>query len=67
MYRAALLAGLCSIAIHPNIAQVLWSALIGATFVGFIPVEERQLIAARGEAYRAYMRATPWRLVRGIW
>jgi protein-S-isoprenylcysteine O-methyltransferase Ste14 len=67
MYRAALLAGLCSIVIHPHVAQVLWCLLIGGTFVLFIPVEERQLIAARGDAYRAYMHATPWRLLRGVW
>ncbi|HLK11974.1 MAG TPA: hypothetical protein VKW76_11380 [Candidatus Binatia bacterium] len=67
MYRAALLAGLCSIAMHPHAAQVLWCLMIGGTFVAFIPVEERQLIAARGDAYRSYMQATPWRLVRGVW
>jgi hypothetical protein len=67
MYRAALLAGLCSIVIHPHPAQVLWCLLIGGTFIAFIPVEERQLIAARGDAYRTYMQATPWRLLRGVW
>lgn len=67
MYRAALLGALCSIVIHTNAAQVLWCVLIGATFVGFIPIEERQLIEARGDAYRAYMQATPWRLFRGVW
>jgi protein-S-isoprenylcysteine O-methyltransferase Ste14 len=67
MYRAALLAGISSIVIHPNVAQVLWCLMIGATFVGFIPVEERQLLEARGDEYRAYMEVTRWRLVRGIW
>ena len=41
--------------------------MISATFVLFIPVEEAQLIAARGDAYRAYMQKTQWRLVPGIW
>lgn len=67
MYRAALLAGLCSLVIHPNLAQVLWVLMVGATFVGFIPIEERQLIEARGEAYLGYMQQTPWRLMRGLW
>jgi protein-S-isoprenylcysteine O-methyltransferase Ste14 len=67
MYRAALLAGLCSIVMHPHAGQVLWCLLIGGTFIAFIPVEERQLIAARGDTYRLYMQATPWRLLRGVW
>ncbi len=67
MYRAVLAAGLCSILIHTNLAQALWCALIGSTFVAFIPVEEGQLIAARGAAYPSYMQQTPWRLMRGLW
>jgi protein-S-isoprenylcysteine O-methyltransferase Ste14 len=67
MYRAAILAGLCSIVIHFNAAQILWCLMIVGTFVGFIPIEEAQLRAARGEAYRAYMQRTPWRLMPGIW
>jgi hypothetical protein len=66
-YQAAILAGLCSLLIHPNFAQLLWCLLIAGTFIVFIPVEERQLIAARGEAYIAYMQKTPWRLVPGVW
>ena len=67
MYRAAIMAGLCSIVIHFNAAQILWCLMIAGTFVGFIPVEEAQLIAARGENYRAYMQRTPWRLLPGVW
>lgn len=67
MYRAAVLAALCSLLLHPNAAQVLWCTMIGATFAGFIPIEERQLREARGEAYFAYMQETRWRLFRGIW
>ena len=55
-----LAAGLCSILIHTNLAQVLWCALIGSTFITFIPVEEAQLIPARGAAYPTYMQQTPW-------
>jgi protein-S-isoprenylcysteine O-methyltransferase Ste14 len=67
MYRAALLAGLAGLLVHPNLAQMLWSAMIGGTLVAFIPVEEAQLIAARGDDYRRYRERTPWRLFRGIW
>jgi protein-S-isoprenylcysteine O-methyltransferase Ste14 len=66
-YRAAILGGLCSLILHPNLAQVLWVLMIGATFVAFIPIEEAQLVAARGDTYRAYMQQTPWRLFRGVW
>jgi protein-S-isoprenylcysteine O-methyltransferase Ste14 len=66
-YQAVILMGLCSLLIHANVAQVLWCVMIGSTFILFIPIEEAQLSAARGDAYAAYMQKTPWRLVRGIW
>lgn len=66
-YRAILLAGLCSVVLHPTAGQVLWCLMVGGTFIAFIPVEERQLIADRGEAYVAYMRRTPWRVVPNLW
>lgn len=67
MYRAALMAGLLSLLIYPNAAQLLWAMLIGGTFVVFIPIEEKQLIVARGDAYRNYQQNTPYRILRGIW
>ncbi|MHC4090014.1 MAG: methyltransferase family protein [Planctomycetota bacterium] len=67
MYRAALLAGLCSVVIHGHAAALLWAAMISATFVAFIPIEERQLSAARGEDYRKYREQTPYRIFRGVW
>jgi len=67
MYRAALCVGLSSILLHPHLAQLFWAVLVGGTFVAFIPIEERQLIASRGEAYLEYRRKTPYRLFRGIW
>lgn len=67
MYRAAILAGLSTMVIHPNAAQLLWCAMIGATFILFIPVEEAQLLAARGEDYRRYCEQTPYRLFRHVW
>ncbi len=67
MYRGALLFALSSLLVHPNAAQLMWALFFGGTFVAFIPFEEAQLIVARGEAYREYMRRTPYRLFPGIW
>lgn len=67
MYRAMMLACVCSVVLHPDAAGLLWAALIAATFILFIPVEEQQLIDARGDAYREYQRQTPYRLFRGVW
>jgi protein-S-isoprenylcysteine O-methyltransferase Ste14 len=67
MYRAAILGGLCTLVIHPHLGQLVWSFMIGATLVGFVPIEEAQLLAARGEIYRDYQRRTPYRIFRGIW
>ncbi len=67
MYRAAILAGVSTIIVHPNAAQLFWAGLIGLTFIAFIPVEEAQLVAARGEDYLRYRRQTPYRLFRGVW
>jgi len=67
MYRAAIGSALCALFLHCHAAQFLWSLMIGATFILFIPIEEGRLLAARGDDYRAYMQATPWRLLRGVW
>jgi protein-S-isoprenylcysteine O-methyltransferase Ste14 len=67
MYRAALLAGVSTLLMHPHAAQLFWAGLIGLTFIAFIPVEEAQLVAARGEDYLRYRRQTPYRLFRGVW
>lgn len=67
MYRAAFLAGAASLLIHPTAAQVFWFVLNAGTFVGFIPVEERDMIAARGQAYRDYCNQTRYRLFYGVW
>jgi len=67
MYRAALFAGVCSVFLHGTAASLLWALMIGATFLLFIPIEERQLVAARGDAYREYCKQTPYRLLRGVW
>jgi protein-S-isoprenylcysteine O-methyltransferase Ste14 len=67
MYRAIMLMGICALIVHPNSAQLLWTAMVGLTFLAFIPIEEAQLLAARGDDYRRYREQTPYRLFRGIW
>ena len=67
MYRGAVFLGLSSLLLHPNVAQLFWIAMIGATFISFIPIEEKQLLKARGDEYRAYMEVTRYRLIKGIW
>jgi protein-S-isoprenylcysteine O-methyltransferase Ste14 len=67
MYRAAFFASACSLVMYPNAGQLLWAAMIAVSFLAFIPFEERQLLRARGEEYRAYIARTPYRLFRGIW
>jgi protein-S-isoprenylcysteine O-methyltransferase Ste14 len=67
MYRAAFFANACALMIHPNAAQLFWAILVAVSFVGFIPFEERQLLAARGDEYRAYCARTPYRIFPGIW
>jgi methanethiol S-methyltransferase len=67
MYRAAFFANFASLLIHPNAGQLLFAVMVTASFLGFIPFEEHQLLAARGDEYRAYMAQTPYRVFRGIW
>jgi NnrU protein len=67
MYRAAFFLAFCSLLVHPHAGQLLFAVMITASFVGFIPFEEHQLIRGRGEQYREYMARTPYRLFYGIW
>jgi protein-S-isoprenylcysteine O-methyltransferase Ste14 len=66
-YRAFVSGAAASLLIHPNMGQLFWALLLSATFVAFIPVEEAQLLRARGDDYRKYMERTPWRLFKGFW
>lgn len=66
MYRAAVLYCLASLLVHPNSGQLLFALMISASFVGFIPVEERQLLRHRGAEYEEYRRTTPYRLLKGL-
>ena len=67
MYRAFCYLALSSLLIHPNAGQVLFALMVDASFVGFVPFEERQLINSRGDKYREYMEQTPYRIFRGVW
>ncbi len=67
MYRAAFFLGASSLIYHPNAGQLLWAAMIGLTFILFIPIEEKTLLKYRGEEYRAYMQKTPYKMFKGLW
>jgi protein-S-isoprenylcysteine O-methyltransferase Ste14 len=67
MYRAALFVTFCSLLIHPNTCQLQFALMTTASFFGFIPFEEYQLLRARGDEYRRYMQTTPYRIFRGVW
>lgn len=67
MYRAVVLMGVAGLIYHPNAGQLLWTAMLGITFIGFIPVEESLLRESHGDAYRDYCKQTPYRLFRGVW
>ncbi len=67
MYRAAFFYTFSSLLIHPNAGQLMFAAMVSASFLGFISFEERQLIKARGDEYREYMGRTPYRVFHGVW
>ena len=67
MYRAFFCLAAASLLVHPHAGQLLFAVMVTGSFVLFIPFEERQLIKARGDQYRDYMRAVPYRVFRGIW
>ncbi len=67
MYRAAVFEVLASLLIHPHAGQLLFAVMVAASFLGFIPFEERQLTEARGDEYPKYARRTPHRVFRGVW
>jgi len=67
MYRAAVLIAFSSLLLHPHSGQLLFALMTSVSFLGFIPFEEYQLMKARGEEYREYMRRTPYRAFRGVW
>lgn len=67
MYRAAVFLYLSSLLIHPHAGQLLFAAMVVISFVGFIPLEEAQLLKARGDDYREYRRKVPYRVFPGIW
>jgi protein-S-isoprenylcysteine O-methyltransferase Ste14 len=58
---------LASLMIHPDSGQLLFVFLGALGFLGFVPVEERQLLRRRGDEYRRYMAVTRYRVFRGVW
>jgi protein-S-isoprenylcysteine O-methyltransferase Ste14 len=67
MYRAACFEVFASLLIHPHTGQLLFAVLVATSFLAFIPFEEHQLIKARGDEYRDYIKRTPFRVLKGVW
>lgn len=67
MYSGAMVLGTGGLLIHPHMGQLVFTALIGFTFILFIPIEERMLVKKRGDEYLAYKKQVPYRLFPGIW
>jgi protein-S-isoprenylcysteine O-methyltransferase Ste14 len=47
--------------------RLLFATLSSAYIILAIPWEERSLVAAHGDRYRAYQRSVRWRLLPGVW
>ena len=67
MYSGAMILGTGGLLIHPHMGQLVFTLVIGLTFILFIPIEERLLIKKRGEEYEKYKKKVPYRLFPGIW
>jgi protein-S-isoprenylcysteine O-methyltransferase Ste14 len=67
MYRGAVTYTFASLLIHPHAAQLLFAAMVALSFILFIPFEEKALLKARGDEYRAYMEVVRYRVFRGVW
>jgi protein-S-isoprenylcysteine O-methyltransferase Ste14 len=50
-----------------TMSRLLFAAVSTAYLIAAIPLEERSLIAAHGQAYRSYQRQMRWRLVPFVW
>jgi methanethiol S-methyltransferase len=48
-------------------SQLLFAVISTAYLVAAIPLEERSLLEAFPDQYRAYQRAMPWRLIPRVW
>jgi protein-S-isoprenylcysteine O-methyltransferase Ste14 len=47
--------------------RLLFAAISSAYLILAIPWEEKSLVAAHGDRYRAYQQAVRWRVLPGIW
>ena len=48
-------------------SRLLFAVISSAYLIAAIPWEERSLLEAFPEEYRAYQRQMPWRLIPGVW
>ena len=50
-----------------TVGRLLFAVISSAYLILAIPWEERSLVAAHGDQYRAYQRTVRWRVIPGIW
>ena len=50
-----------------TVSRLLFAVISSAYLILAIPWEERSLVAAHGDQYRAYQRTVRWRVIPGVW
>jgi protein-S-isoprenylcysteine O-methyltransferase Ste14 len=50
-----------------TVNRLLFAVISSAYLILAIPWEERSLVAAHGDQYRAYQRTVRWRVIPGVW
>ena len=50
-----------------TVNRLIFGAISSAYLILAIPWEERSLVEAHGDQYRAYQRSVRWRVIPGLW
>ena len=52
---------------HLTVNRLVFAVVSSAYLILAIPWEEKSLVAAHGDRYRAYQQRVRWRLIPGVW
>ena len=52
---------------HLTVNRLVFAVISSAYLILAIPWEEKSLVAAHGDQYRAYQRTVRWRVIPGVW